>query len=58
VGFLQVPLGSSASDFHVTQISDRVFRLSVSCREVDFLINPLEYYKCDSSFGLVPPLEQ
>jgi hypothetical protein len=38
---LQVALGGSASDFNVIQISVRVFRFSVSCREVGFLINHL-----------------
>jgi hypothetical protein len=49
VGFLfQSALGSSASDFHVIQILDHVFRFSVSYREVGFLINHLQFYKCDS----------
>jgi hypothetical protein len=45
---LQVALGGSAVDFNVTQISARVFRFSVSCRKVGFLINHLQYYKCES----------
>jgi hypothetical protein len=32
----------------VVQISERVFRFLVSCREVEFLINHLQYYKCES----------
>jgi hypothetical protein len=44
----KVALGGSAKDFHVTQISDMVFWFLVSCREVGFLINHLQFYECDS----------
>jgi hypothetical protein len=49
VGYLwQVAIGGSASDFNVVQITDKVFRFSVSCCEVGFLINQLCSFKCDS----------
>jgi hypothetical protein len=49
IGFLlQVALGGLASEFHVIQFSVRVFRFSISCREVGFLINHLQFFKCES----------
>jgi hypothetical protein len=49
VGFLlQSALGGSAFGFHVIQIANRVFRFSVSYREVGFLINHLQSYKCEN----------
>lgn len=35
-------------DFNVIQLSALVFHFSVSCREVGFLINHLQSYKCES----------
>jgi hypothetical protein len=45
---LQAAIGGSALDFNVLQLADRVFRISVSCRQVGFFIYQLQHFKCET----------
>jgi hypothetical protein len=45
---LQAAIGGLSADFNVSQLSDQVFRFSVSCREVGFFIYQLQHFKCDN----------
>jgi hypothetical protein len=45
---LQSAIGGLAKDFNVSQLSDRVFRFSVSCRQVGFFIYQLQHFKSDT----------
>jgi hypothetical protein len=42
---LQSAIGGLAKDFNASQLCDRVFRFSVSCRQVGFFIYQLQHFK-------------
>jgi hypothetical protein len=45
---LQAAIGGLLADFNMLQLSDQVFRLLVSYREVGFFIYQLQHFNCDS----------
>jgi hypothetical protein len=49
VGFLlQSFIGEAADYFRISLLSDRVFRFSLSCKDVGFVVYRLRYYECPS----------
>jgi hypothetical protein len=44
---LQAAIGGIDRDFNVLPLSDRVFRFSVSCKQVGFFVYNLRFFHCE-----------